>query len=117
MPKRFSFVTRLQLTDGRKRFVQPVDNGENAEIARPVSRRYSIEKLPKGYEWTMGEPVVLMACTSFGYVPTSIYGLFMGFTQGCNGRKAAIVQWEKKNALISDIVAIQRIRPTAFLPK
>jgi len=28
-----------------------------------------------------------------------------------------MVQWEKKNALISDIVAIQRIRPTAFLPK
>ena len=117
MAKRFSFVTRLQLTDGRKQFVRAVENGEKAETMHPVSRRYALAKLPKGYEWTIGERVVLVAYTAAGAVPTAIYGSFAGLTKGNDGKKAAIIEWDEKQSSISDIVAMQRIRPISCIPK
>ena len=117
MVNRFSFVTRLQTNNGRKQFVRSVEDGEKAEILHPVSRRYMLRRLPKDYEWTPGERVVLVTLTGAGMVPTSTYGAFQGFARGSNGRKAAMVQWEQENALISSTVAIQRIRPIAFLPQ
>jgi len=117
MAKRFSFVTRLQRNDERKHFVRAVENGEKAEIMHPVSRRYALARLPKGYEWTIGERVVLIAYTAAGPVPTAIYGLFAGLTTGSNGRKAAIIKWDEEQGLISDIVAMQRIRPVSCIPK
>jgi len=59
--------------------------------------------------------VVLVAFTGAGLVPTAIYGIFQGFTKGSNGRKAAMVQWEQEDALVSSTVAIQRLRPIALL--
>ena len=115
MMNKLSFVTRLQTNDGRKQFVRAVEDGEKAEILRPVSRRYTLRRLPKDYDWTPGERVALVAFTGAGLVPTSIYGIFQGFTRGSNGRKAAMVEWEQENALVSSTVAIQRIRPIALL--
>lgn len=114
---RFSFVTRLQTNDGHKQFVRSVEDGEKAEILHPVSRRYMLRRLPKDYEWTPGERVVLVALTGAGLVPTATYGSFQGFTRGSNGRKTAMVQWEQEDALISSTVAIQRIRPIACIPQ
>lgn len=115
MVKKLSFVTRLQTTNGNKQFVRAVDDGEKAEILRPASRRYTLRRSPKDYDWTPGERVVLVAFTGAGLVPTAIYGTFQGFTMGSNGRKAAMVQWEQEDALVSSTVAIQRLRPIAFL--
>ena len=114
---KLSFVTRLQANDGRKQFARKVDDGERAEILHSVSRRYTLRRSPKDYDWTPGERVVLVAFTGAGMVPTSIYGTFQGFTRGSNGRKAAIVQWEQKHPFISGTVAIQRIRPITCLSK
>jgi len=61
--------------------------------------------------------VVLVAFTGAGLVPTSIHGTFQGFTKGSNGRKAAMVQWEQNDVLVSSTVAIQRIRPIACIPQ
>ena len=93
------------------------DNGEKAEILHPASRRYKLSRSPKDHEWTPGELVALVAYTGAGLVLTSIYGTFQGFTKGANGRKAAMVQWEQTNALVSSTVAIQRIRPIACIPE
>lgn len=93
------------------------DNGEKAEILHPASRRYKLSRSPKDHEWTPGERVALVAYTGAGLVLTSIYGTFQGFTRGANGRKAAMVQWEQTNALVSSTVAIQRIRPIACIPE
>ena len=112
---KLSFVTRLQTTDRSKQFVRAVEGGENAEILRPASRRYTLRRSPQDYDWTPGERVVLVAFTGAGLVPTATYGIFQGFTKGSNGRKAAMVQWEQEDALISGTVAIQRIRPIACL--
>jgi hypothetical protein len=114
---KLSFVTRLQANDGRKQFARKVDDGESAEILHSVSRRYTLRRSPKDYDWTPGERVVLVAFTGAGMVPTSIYGTFQGFTKGSNGRKAAMVKWEQNDAFISGTVAIQRIRPIACLSK
>jgi hypothetical protein len=117
MVNKHSFVTRLQANDGRKQFARKVDDGESAEILHSVSRRYTLRRSPKDYDWTPGERVVLVAFTGAGMVPTSIYGTFQGFTKGSNGRKAAMVKWEQNDAFISGTVAIQRIRPIACLSK
>ena len=114
---KLSFVTRLQANNGRKQFARKVDDGENAEVLHSVSRRYTLRRSPKDYDWTPGERVVLVAFTGAGMVPTSIHGIFQGFTKGTNGRKAAMVQWEQNDAFISGTVAIQRIRPIACLSK
>jgi hypothetical protein len=117
MVNRHSFVTRLQANDGRKQFARKVVDGESAEVLLSVSRRYTLRRSPKDYDWTPGERVVLVTLTGAGMVPTSTYGTFQGFTQGSNGRKAAMVQWEQKHPFISGTVAIQRIRPIACLSK
>ena len=117
MANKHSFVTRLQANDGRKQFARKVDDGESAEILHSVSRRYTLQRSPNDYDWTPGERVVLVAFTGAGMVPTAIYGTFQGLTKGANGRKAAMVQWEQNDALISGTVAIQRIRPVACIPK
>ena len=114
---KLSFVTRLQTNDRSKQFVRAVEDGENAEILRPASRRYTLRRSPQDYDWTPGERVVLVAFTGAGLVPTAIYGTFQGFTKGSNGRKAAMVQWEQEDALVSSTVAIQRLRPIACLSK
>jgi hypothetical protein len=114
---KLSFVTRLQTNDRSKQFVRAVEDGENAEILRPASRRYTLRRSPQDYDWTPGERVVLVALTGAGLVPTAIYGTFQGFTKGSNGRKAAMVQWEQEDALVSSTVAIQRLRPIACLSK
>ena len=117
MQNRLSFVTRLQTKHRDKQFVRAVEDGEKTEILRPANRRYKLRRSPKDYDWTPGERVVLVAFTGAGLVPTAIYGTFQGFTQGSNGRKAAMVQWEQKDALVSGTVAIQRIRPIACLSR
>jgi hypothetical protein len=117
MVNKHSFVTRLQANDGRKQFARKVDDGERAEILHSVSRRYTLRRSPKDHDWTPGERVVLVAFTGAGMVPTAIYGTFQGLTKGANGRKAAMVQWEQNDALISGTVAIQRIRPITCLSK
>ena len=117
MVNKHSFVTRLQANDGRKQFARKVVDGESAEVLLSVSRRYTLRRSPKDYDWTPGERVVLVTLTGAGMVPTSTYGIFQGFTKGSNGRKAAMVQWEQKHPFISGIVAIQRIRPIACLSK
>jgi hypothetical protein len=117
MVNKHSFVTRLQANDGRKQFARKVEDGESAEVLLSVSRRYTLRRSPKDYDWTPGERVVLVTLTGAGMVPTSIYGIFQGFTKGSNGRKAAMVQWEQKHPFISGTVAIQRIRPIACLSK
>lgn len=91
------------------------DNGGKAEILHPASRRYKLSRSPKDHEWTPGERVALVAYTGAGLVLTSICGTFQGFTKGANGRKAAMVQWEQTNALVSSTVAIQRIRPIVYI--
>jgi hypothetical protein len=96
MVNKHSFVTRLQANDGRKQFARKVDDGERAEILHSVSRRYTLRRSPKDYDWTPGERVVLVAFTGAGMVPTSIYGTFQGLREGANGRKAAMVQWEQR---------------------
>lgn len=110
-----SFVTRLHLKDSWVQLGRVGDDGEKAEILRPASRRYKLKRSPKDHEWTPGERVVLVAYTGAGLVPTSTYGIFQGFTRGANGRKAAMVQWEQADALVSSTVAIQRIRPIDVL--
>jgi hypothetical protein len=91
-----------------------VENGENAEILRPGNRRYKLRSIPKGYDWQEGERVALVALTGAGMVPTSIYGTFLGIDKS-NGRKAAMVEWDKKSAHVSGTVAFQRIRPVALI--
>lgn len=83
---------------------------------RPSSRRHRLPRLPKNYVWTIDERVVLVAFTGAGLVPTSTFGSFQGLTK-CHGRKAAIVSWDRKDALVSSTVAIQRIRPISFIPE
>lgn len=123
MIKRSFVVSRLKRNDARKSFVRAVNDGQNAEkngsdcpkVLHPLSQRHRLPQLPKNYEWTIGETVALVAFTGAGMVPSSIYGTFQGFTRGSNGRKAAVVTWHREDALISGTVAIQRIRPIAFL--
>ena len=110
-----SFVaSRLQPRGHGKQFVRRVENGENPEILRPVSRRYKLRSVPKGYDWQEGERVALVTLTGAGMVPTSIYGTFLGIDRS-NGRKAAMVKWDEKTAHISGTVAFQRIRPVALI--
>ena len=110
-----SFVaSRLQPRGHSKQFARRVENGENTEILHPANRRYKLRSIPKGYDWQEGERVALVAFTGAGVVPTSIYGTFLGIDRS-NGRKAAMVQWDKKNACISGTVAFQRIRPIALI--
>jgi hypothetical protein len=120
-----SFVVfRLKQHDGRRSFVKAVDDGEKARkagsdcpiVLRPSSKRHRLPPLPKHYGWTIGERVVLVAFTGAGMVPTSIFGSFQGFVKA-NGRKAAMVAWDEKHAFVSDTVAIQRVRPIAFIPQ
>lgn len=120
-----SFVVfRLKQQDGRKSFVKAVDDGGNAEkkgsdcqkVLRPLSRKHKLPQLPKNYAWTIGERVVLVTLTGAGMVPTSTFGSFQGFVKS-NGRKAAVVAWDREDALVSGTVAIQRIRPIAFIPQ
>jgi len=117
MVSKHSFATRLQANDGRKQFAKKVDDGEKAEVLFSASRRYTLIRSPKDYDWTPGERVALVVLTGAGMVPTSTYGTFQGFTKGSNGRKAAMVEWEQKHPFISGTVAIQRIRPIACLSK
>ena len=72
--------------------------------------------MPKNYDWTIGERVVLVSLTGAGMVPTSTLGVFQGFVKS-NGRKTAVVAWEREDTLVSSTVAIQRIRPIAFIPQ
>lgn len=117
-------VFRLKQNDGRKSFVKAVDDGRNAEkegsdcqkVLRPLSKKHRLPQLPKDYAWTIGERVVLVTLTGAGMVPTSIFGIFQGFVKS-NGRKAAVVSWEREDALVSSTVAIQRIRPIALVPQ
>jgi hypothetical protein len=110
-----SFVaSRLQPRGHEKQFVRRVESGETPEILRPGNRRYTLKSVPKGYDWQEGERVVLVALTGAGVVPTSIYGTFVGIDRS-NGRKAAMVRWDKKIAHISGTVAFQRIRPIALI--
>ena len=110
-----SFVaSRLQPIGHSKQFVRSVESGENAEILRPGNRRYKLRGIPKDYDWQEGERVALVAFTGAGVVPTSIFGTFLGIDRS-NGRKAAMVQWDKKIACISGTVAFQRIRPIALI--
>ncbi len=120
-----SFVVfRLKQHDGRKSFVKAVDDGGKAEkegsdcqkVLRPLSRKHRLPQLPKNYAWTIGERVVLVTLTGAGMVPTSIFGRFQGFIKS-NGRKAAVVAWDREDTLVSGTVAIQRIRPIAFIPQ
>jgi hypothetical protein len=105
MVNKHSFVTRLQANDGRKQFARKVDDGERAEILHSVSRRYTLRRSPKDYDWTPGERVVLVAFTGAGMVPTSIYGTFQGLPrepmeeklQWSSGSKmmlSSLVQWQ-----------------------
>jgi hypothetical protein len=113
--RKLSFaVFRLQPRGHSKQFVRRVENGENPEILCPASRRYKLRSVPKGYDWQEGERVALVALTGAGVVPTSIYGTFVGIDRS-NGRKAAMVQWDKKTAHVSGTVAFQRIRPIALI--
>ena len=107
-------VSRLQPRGHSKQFARCVENGENAEILRPGNRRYKLRSIPKGYDWQEGERVALVALTGAGMVPTSIYGTFLGIDKS-NGRKAAMVEWDKKSAHVSGTVAFQRIRPVALI--
>lgn len=120
-----SFVVfRLKQRDGRQSFVKAVDDGEKARktgsdcptVLRPLSKRHRLPPLPKHYGWTIGERVVLVAFTGAGIVPTGIFGSFQGFIK-TDGRKAAMVAWDEKHAFVSGTVAIQRIRPIAFIPQ
>lgn len=120
-----SFVVfRLKQQDGRKSFVKAVDDGEKArkegsdcpKVLRPSSKRHRLPRLPKNYEWTVGERVVLVSLTGAGMVPTGIFGSFQGFFKS-SGRKAAVVTWDGEDAPISSTVAIQRIRPIALIPR
>ncbi len=120
-----SFVVfRLKQHDGRKSFVKAVDDGRNAEkegsdcqkVLHPLSRKHRLPTLPKNYAWTIGERVVLVTLTGAGMVPTSLFGIFQGFVKS-NGRKAAVVTWDREDAPISSTVAIQRIRPIALIPR
>lgn len=120
-----SFVVfRLKQQDGRKSFVKTVGDGEKARtngsdspsVLHPASKRHKLPQLPKNYVWTIGERVVLVAFTGAGMVPTSIFGSFQGFIKN-NGRKTAMVTWDEKYAFVSSTVAIQRIRPIAFIPQ
>lgn len=117
-------VFRLKQYDGSHSFVKAVDDGEKArkagsdcpKVLRPLSKRHRLPQLPKNYAWTIGERVVLVSLTGAGMVPTSIFGSFQGFIKA-NGRKAAMVAWDEKHAFVSGTVAIQRIRPIAFIPQ
>ena len=86
------------------------------KVLRPLSRKHRLPQLPKNYAWTVGERVVLVTLTGAGMVPTSIFGIFQGFIKS-NGRKAAVVAWEREDTLVSSTVAIQRIRPIALIPQ
>ena len=114
MPKPSFVASRLQPRGHSKQFVRRVESGENAEVLRPGNRRYTLKSVPKDYDWQEGERVALVAFTGAGVVPTSIYGTFLGIDRS-NGRKAAMVQWDKKIAHISGTVAFQRIRPIALI--
>lgn len=117
-------ASRLKQQDGGKSFCKAVDDGENARKAgadcpiplRPQSQRHRLPRLPKRYVWTIGERVVLVAFTGAGLVPTGIFGSFQGFIK-LNGRKAAMVAWDREDTSVSGTVAIQRIRPIALIPQ
>jgi hypothetical protein len=120
-----SFVVfRLKQRDGRQSFVKAVSDGEKARNngsdcpipLRPLSKRHKLPQLPRNYVWTIGERVVLVSLTGAGMVPTGIFGSFQGIVKN-NGRKAAMVAWDRENTLVSSTVAIQRIRPIALIPR
>ena len=92
------------------------NGSEGPSPLRPLSQRHRLPRLPKRYVWTVGERVVLVAFTGAGMVPSGIFGTFQGFIK-LNGRKAAMVAWDREDALVSGTVAIQRIRPIALIPK
>ena len=101
-----------------------MEDGANADnngsdhrpLLRSINKRHTIRRLPRHYEWSIGEQVVLLCFTAAGVVPSATFGILQGFTKH-NGRKMAIVCWEQKHPLISSTVAIQRIRPIAFIPR
>jgi hypothetical protein len=104
MSSPFYSLPRLKPINGRKQFARAVAEGEISEtrgtdILLSVSRRHTMLPLPKSYEWQIGETVALVAITGAGMVPTSIYGLFQGFTKR-NGRKAAMVAWKIFSSLV-----------------
>ena len=120
-----SFVVfRLKQRDGRQSFVRAVSDGEKARNngsdcpipLRPLSKRHKLPQLPKNYAWTIGERVVLVSFTGAGVVPSSVFGTFQGFVKS-NGRKAAMVTWDREDSVVSSTVAIQRIRPITLVPR
>lgn len=123
MQKQSFIAFRLRQDHGKKSFVRAVCDGKNAEnlgadcpnVLHPTSRRHRLPRLPPHYEWTIGEPVVLVTLTGAGMVPTGLYGTFQGFVS--NGRKRAQVAWARDDSLVSSTVAIQRIRPITFIPQ
>jgi hypothetical protein len=98
--------------------MEDAENGgsECPKILRPVSKQHRLKRCPKNYDWKVGERVVLVAFTGAGMVPTSLYGIFLGFSK-CNGRKNAVVRWDDESTLIGGTVAVQRIRPISFIPR
>lgn len=92
------------------------DGSEHPKVLHPMSKQHRLRRSPKGYDWQSGERVVLVAFTGAGVVPTSLYGVFVGFTKN-NGRKSAIVKWDDESTLVGSTVAVQRIRPIALIPR
>lgn len=124
MRSSFSFVTKLNNGDAKRRFATKVNDGETTEKTggesrKPLqcqSRRHTIRRCFSCYDWTPGERVVLVSLTGAGVVPTALFGTFLGFTAPPQ-RRAAIVLWDESSLRLPSTVAVQRIRPVAFIPK
>ena len=105
---RLSYVTSLDKRERYWRQYKRVTNGNSPNNEGWIARRHYLPPSPKGYQWAPGEPVVLVAWSTAGWLATATEGALEAIVKA-NGRSKAKVQWQRRG--ISAIVALNRIRP------
>lgn len=103
------YTTRLDKAERYWHRVGGVGEQQKPKNNGWIARRHYLPPSPKGYEWTVGEPVVMVQWTAAGWMATGLQGLLEGLEQR-NGRRMAKVEWSN-GGRISAIVPLQRIRP------
>lgn len=96
-----------------KQFVYRVESDVNTVKFKTVPPPYKLPRTPRHHQWTEGEVVVYIQCTSAGWMPTSLTGTITAFSQDGKQRKAC-VEWHKPTN-IAPTISLQRLRPFSLL--
>lgn len=106
---RLVYTTRLDKGQWYWNRLGGVEEAQKPKSNGWIARRHYLPPSPKGYQWTAGEPVVMVQWTAAGWMATAIQGALEAIERQ-NGRTVARVTWDN-GGKISAIVPLQRIRP------